>query len=214
MLLFAGLAPLVVLATGVLADSPLARDSLVTVPISKRIDLNGIPDFIKRDREHLRNLVKRGGHRRQFSTANKTPSVLLNNNGSIYVATIGIGEPATNCESCKFLPRKVSYTLTQDRLLVDSGSAMTWVGADKHRDYVKTKNSVNTKMSVVSIAPHRLMTKLKLNLVCQNITYDNGFFNGNFTLQEPVWYIHVLSQVFCTMIQLRFPKVSTLLSNT
>ena len=151
MLLFAGLALLAVLATGV------AADSLITVPISKLTDFNGMPDFIKRDREHLRNLVKRGGHRRQSSTVNEPPSILLNNTGGIYVATIGIGEPATNCEWCKFLPLKVSYTLTQDRLLVDSGSAVTWVGADKH--YVKTKSSVNTKMSVVSIAPHRLMTK-------------------------------------------------------
>ena len=119
MLLFAGFAPLVVLATGVAADFPLARDSLITVPISKRIDFNGIPDFIKRDREHLRDLVKRGGHRRQFSTANKTPSILLNNTGGIYVATIGIGEPATNCESCNFcLARSLILLPKTDSLLI------------------------------------------------------------------------------------------------
>jgi hypothetical protein len=97
MLLFAGFAPLVVLATGVVADSSPARDSIITFPISKRLNFNGIPDFTKRDRDHLRNLVKRGGHRRQSSTVNKTPDIPLNNTGGIYVATIGVGDPPTNC---------------------------------------------------------------------------------------------------------------------
>ena len=131
MLLFAGLAPLVVLATGVVADSSLARDSFIRFPISKRLNFNGIPDFTKRDQDHLRNLVKCGGHRRQSSAVNKTPDIPLNNTGGIYVATIGVGDPPTNCESCKFLHRIVSYSLAQDRLLVDSGSALTWVGANK-----------------------------------------------------------------------------------
>jgi hypothetical protein len=111
LLLAAVLAPLVVLAAGVVADSTPARDSLIKVPITKRTNFNGIPDFAKRDREHLRNRVKRGGHRRQSSTINKVPSIPLNNTGGIYVATIGIGEPATNCECCKFLPRMVSNIL-------------------------------------------------------------------------------------------------------
>jgi hypothetical protein len=111
LLLAAILVPLVVLATGVVADSTPARDSLIKVPISKRTNFNGIlPDFAKRDREHLRNLVKRSGHRRKCSTGNKTPpSIPLNNTGGIYVATIGVGEPATNCEYFDFLPRMVPY---------------------------------------------------------------------------------------------------------
>jgi hypothetical protein len=111
MLLLTGLAPLVVLVTGVVADPSLARDSLITVPISQRMNFNGIPDFTRRGREHSRNLVKRGGHRRQSSTVNKTPDISLNNTGGIYVATIGIGEPATECESRKFLPRMVPYLI-------------------------------------------------------------------------------------------------------
>jgi len=184
MLLFAGLAPLAVLATGVVADSSLARDSLVKFPISKRMNFNGKPEFAKRDRDHLRSLVKRHGHRDQSPTVNKTPDIPLNNTGGIYVATIGVGDPPTNCESCKFLPRMVSYILAQDQLLVDSGSAITWVGANKH--YVKTKSSVKTKDFVVSIASHRLMTQLKPNLVRQNTTYANGFFIGKSTSQEPI----------------------------
>jgi hypothetical protein len=111
MLLLAALAPLVVLATGVIAGPPLARDSLIRVPITQRTNFNGIPDFTTRGREHMRNLVKRGGHRRQSSTVNKTPSIPLNYTGGVYVATIGVGEPAKNCESCKSLPRMVTYNL-------------------------------------------------------------------------------------------------------
>ena len=101
LLLLAGLAPsLVVLAAGVVADPPFARDTLLTVPISKRINYNGIYDLTKRDREHFTNLVKRGGgHRRQSSNINKIPSILINNTGIGYVATIAVGSPPTNCES-------------------------------------------------------------------------------------------------------------------
>jgi hypothetical protein len=184
MFLLAGLAPLVVLATGVVADSSVARDSLIRFPISKRINFNGILDFSRRDREHLSNLVKRSGHQRQSSIVNKTSNIPLNNTGGIYVATIGVGEPATNCESCRFLPSMVSYILAQDRLIVDSGTALTWVGANN--PYVETKSSVKTEDSAVSIASHGLMTQLKLNLVRQNITYSKGFFTGKSTSQEPI----------------------------
>lgn len=78
----------------------------------------------------------------------------------------------------------VPYILAKDRLIVDSGSALTWVGANK--PYVKTKSSVKTKDSAVSIASHGLMTQLKLNLVRQNITYSSGFFTGKLTLQGPI----------------------------
>ncbi|KAI0279620.1 acid protease [Russula aff. rugulosa BPL654] len=140
LLLLARLAPLVVLATGHLTDPSLARASLLKVPISKRIDFNGRSDFTKRDREHLRNLVRRGGHRRRSSTVNKITDIALNNTGGIYVANVSVGDPPANYQ-----------------LLVDSGSAITWVGANKH--YVETKSSVKTKNSV-------------------NIAYNIGSFTG------------------------------------
>ena len=113
MFLSAGLAPLVMLAMGLVADPSLALAShyLLTVPISRHVDFNGISDFTKKDREHLRNLVKRGRHRRQSSTVNKVANIPLNNTGGIYVATIGVGTPPTSCGSCIFLPSMVSYIL-------------------------------------------------------------------------------------------------------
>jgi hypothetical protein len=57
------------------------------------------------------------------------------------------------------------------------------VGANKDNPYVETKSSVKTKDSAVSIALHGLMSQLNLNLVCQDITYNNGFFQGKFTSQ-------------------------------
>jgi hypothetical protein len=105
MLLSAGLASLVVLATGVVADPSLAiaRDSLIRVPISKHINFKGIPDFTKRDRDHLRNLVKRCGHRHQSPTVNKTPNIPLDNIGGIYVATIGVGDLSPKTDSSLIL---------------------------------------------------------------------------------------------------------------
>ena len=145
-LVVAGFAPLVALATSIVADPSVARDSLITVPISKHI--NRAPDFIKRDREHLRSLVRRG-HRWQSLTVNKSPDTPLNNTGGIYVATIEVGEPATKCESFQLLPRMIPYILTLDQLLVDTGSAITWVGANTGKPYVQTKSSVKTHNSAV-----------------------------------------------------------------
>ena len=79
---------------------------------------------------------------------------------------------------------RVTYILAQDQLLVDSGSATTWVGANKA--YVETKSSVKTKDSVVSIASYKFMTQLKFKLARQNITYNRGFFTGKFTSQESI----------------------------
>jgi hypothetical protein len=150
MLLVAGLAPLVVLATSVVANPSVARDSLITVPISKHINFNGAPDFIKRDREHLKNLVRRG-RRWQSLAVNKTPDITLNNTGGIYVATIGVGEPATKCEFFQLLPRIIPYILNLDQFLVDTGSAITWVGANTGNPYVQTKSSVKTHNSAVGL---------------------------------------------------------------
>jgi hypothetical protein len=217
MFLFVGLALLVVLATGLLAEPSLAHHSLIKVPISKRTTgFNGISDFAKRDREHLRNLVarKRDCARRQSSTASKIVDIPLNNTGGIYVATIGVGDPKKECESCRFLPRMVSYIPAQDRLIVDTGSGFTWVGANTANPYVKTKSSVKTKDSVVSVMSYGLTTQLKVNdPVRQDITYSNGFFTGKFTSQELILYIHVPSQALFTTIQLRFPKILLFLSS-
>ena len=101
LLLLTGVAPLIALAAGFVADPLLTRHSLLTVPITRHVEFNGISDFTKRDREHLRNLVKRGRHRRQSSTASKVANTPLNNTGGIYVATIAVGNPPTNCASCE-----------------------------------------------------------------------------------------------------------------
>jgi hypothetical protein len=98
MFLLARLAPLVVLATGLVAGPSLARASLLKMPISKRSDFNA--DFVKRDREHLRNLVKRGVHQRQSSTVNEIADIPLTNIGGIYAATVSVGDPPTSCEFC------------------------------------------------------------------------------------------------------------------
>jgi hypothetical protein len=212
MFLSAGLAPLVMLAMALVAEPSLA---LFKVPISRQVDPIGISDFAKRDREHLRNLVKRGRHRRQASTASKVVDIPLNNTGGIYVATISVGDPSKECECCKFLPRMVPYILAQDRLLVDTGSAITWVGANPANPYVVTKSSVKTKDSGVSVMSYGLTTQLKVDdPVRQNITYSNGFFAGKFASQEHIRYIHVVSQVLYTTIRLRFPKVLVFLSST
>lgn len=62
-----------------------------------------------------------------------------------YTASVGIGSPVTHCTSysiassdhSKFFPRLL------DKLLIDTGSSNTWVGA--HKKYIKTHTSKKTK---------------------------------------------------------------------
>jgi hypothetical protein len=143
------LAPFVVLATRAVANpAPNFENATgITIPIAKRIRVgsNATVNIVQRDDMRLRLLLGRGQNLKSLS-----PGVLLNEVlGATYAATIGIGQPPTYCESCQFLPHMVSYILILDQLLVDTGSANTWVGANK--SYVITNSSMKTSDSFVSI---------------------------------------------------------------
>ena len=142
------LAPFVVLATRAVANpTPNFENATgITIPIAKRIRVgsNATVNIVQRDDMRLRLLLDRGQNLKSLS-----PGVLLNEvQGVTYAATIGIGQPPTYCESCQFLPHVVSYILILDQLLVDTGSANTWVGA---KSYVVTNSSMKTSDSFVSI---------------------------------------------------------------
>ncbi|KAF8470920.1 family A1 protease [Russula ochroleuca] len=122
MLLVAALAPLVVLATTVVADPNAIPNSPISIslPITKQINLTGTFHPSQRDQNRWMNLLTGG----QASTSEIT-EVPLTYSIIAYSANIGVGDPPTY------------YSLT-----VDTGSANTWVGANK--PYSKTKTSVKT----------------------------------------------------------------------
>jgi hypothetical protein len=146
MLLIASLTPLVVLATRAAAGSTVIRDYPISLPISRHLSHNGNLGIIQSDQKHLNNLVSDGKH------SSSTHSLPLNNTGIVYSASVGIGDPPTYCESYQFSPRIISYSYTMpilDSLILDTGSANTWVGASK--EYQVTSSSVKTGDFVVRI---------------------------------------------------------------
>jgi cathepsin E len=146
MLLLAPLAPFVVLATRVVAGPTVDDDNLVSVPITKRISSVGTLKVVQNDNKRSRFLLKGGQQDESL-----IPDVPLNDASFAYTADIAVGDPPTLCESCQFRPRMVSYILILDQLIVDTGSSNTWVGLNKN--FVKTKTSMETSSSFVSIMP-------------------------------------------------------------
>jgi cathepsin E len=149
MLLIASLTPLVVLATGVAAIPTVIRDnSHISLPISRHLNHNGKLGIIQRDWKRLNNLVSDG---KRSSAWHETHNLPLNDTGIVYSASVGIGDPPTHCESHQFLSGIMSYSHMpiSDNLVLDTGSANTWVGANKK--YQVTSSSVKTGDFVVRI---------------------------------------------------------------
>ena len=142
--LIASLAPLALLATSVAANPTVVQldNTPVTLPFALRINFTGTPDLVRRDQARARQFAKQ--------SSSSTSDVVVTNSGVDYVASVGVGSPATYCASYQLIPDKVSYTPFLDSLIIDTGSSNTWVGARK--PYVKTKTSAKTYNSVVSIS--------------------------------------------------------------
>ena len=103
MLLLATLAPFIVLATRVVESPTTGGDKLVSIPITKRISPAGTLNVVQKDNKRARFLLKGGQQHESL-----TPDVLLDDTGDIYTADIAIGDPPTQCESCRFRLRVVS----------------------------------------------------------------------------------------------------------
>jgi hypothetical protein len=160
-LIFTALAPFLVLARKHhRVPHNCFLSGIPRLPISKQI---GKANPIHGDRNRFNNLIK-VGQQYNSSTSGAVPELALNNNGSNFLAEVGIGDPPTFCESCRFLPVMASYMHMLDRLIVDTGSSSTWVGANK--SYVETATSVKTSELEVSIVVTLgLSEQLKLKLV-------------------------------------------------
>src|SRR5579863_10094577 len=147
MLLVASLAPFVVLANTVAANPTVVHDSPISLPLARYINATGAAgDLVRRDRERARRFVKQSS----ILTPELTSSVEVTDAGNFYTASVGVGTPPTYCRSCYFGPCIISHTPFSDNLVVDTGSSITWVGAQI--SYVSTNTSVKTSNSVVSTA--------------------------------------------------------------
>src|SRR6267154_3680599 len=128
-----------------IAASPVdVRNSVITLPITRRLNTsNGTINILEHDRAHaaaLKGISASPLDRRDAS-------ILIINVAFHYIANVVIGNPP---HPCKFnLEREIaaanglSYT---DELVIDTGSANTWIGANTK--YVETSTSVNTGKEV------------------------------------------------------------------
>ncbi|KAG1885554.1 aspartic peptidase domain-containing protein [Suillus subluteus] len=116
----ASLLIIILLALSIAASPFEIRDSLITLPISRRLNVSDGPiKLLQHDQARVAAL-KAGHHPGSPPVTN----VVVN-----YIAKVGVGSPPT------------TYNL-----VVDTGSSNTWVGAGTA--YVKTSTSVNTGQPV------------------------------------------------------------------
>jgi cathepsin E len=119
------------LAMAVAANPVLVQRSLVTLPISKRVNITSAKQLLQHDQARAQAL-KAKGQAKVTGISLQGDAVIssqANNEAVSYIAAIGVGSPATTYQ-----------------LIVDTGSSNTWVGATQA--YVKTSTSVQTSNSV------------------------------------------------------------------
>ncbi|KAI9070296.1 acid protease [Trametes sanguinea] len=132
--MLAGLLPFVVLsvAAAVAASPVVIRESPVTLPIARRVNATSARELMKMDQARAKVLKEKGlaAAGKDSASFRKTArdaifNVPITDTGLYYTTNVGIGTPPTQ------------YTL-----LVDTGSASTWIGAGQ--PYKRTSSSVDT----------------------------------------------------------------------
>ncbi|KAJ6489065.1 aspartic peptidase domain-containing protein [Mycena sanguinolenta] len=131
------LLPAILIALHVAAEPVVVKDSIITLPISRRLNFTGTSTILQKDMARIRTLISRKAAKHSARGIISEP---VSNQGVTYTASIGVGNPAT------------TY-----KLLVDTGSSNTWVGAGQK--YVETRTSTNTNLPVA-------------------VRYGSGYFSG------------------------------------
>ncbi|KAJ3533256.1 hypothetical protein NM688_g7307 [Phlebia brevispora] len=124
----------IVVATLAAATNPIiARQSSVTLPFAKVVNVTGTPNILKIDQARIKAL-KQGTYPAPKNATQGAPpiSIPATNQGIIYSASVGVGSPATYYD-----------------LIVDTGSSNTWAGANPDKPYVVTSSSVDTGLGII-----------------------------------------------------------------
>ncbi|EIM87245.1 family A1 protease [Stereum hirsutum FP-91666 SS1] len=124
----------IILATALnVAASPthVVRDSLVTLPFAKVVNVTSPAHLIKHGQARARLLRDKARAKQQGLSSDAVVSAPAENEAVSYVANVAVGSPATTYQ-----------------LIVDTGSSNTWVGAGKA--FVRTGTSTPT-INAVSV---------------------------------------------------------------
>ncbi|KAJ7239393.1 aspartic proteinase [Mycena haematopus] len=115
-----------IFAVRVVAGPVLVKDSIVTLPISRFFNFTGTRTIVQKDIARAQAFNSRKAAK---NDARQVISEPVNNMVVSYIASIGVGSPAT------------TYNL-----LIDTGSSNTWLGAGQK--YVRTSTSMETDQEV------------------------------------------------------------------
>jgi len=129
------------------AANPVQLDRpLVTLPLTRRLNLTSVHNLVRHDQARAKALKLRGSKVAGRAVINEQ----VDNQAVTYIASVNVGSPATTCKYTYLFSRPLSHsvnTLFIVDLLIDTGSSNTWVGATT--PYKQTSTSVKTSNSVV-----------------------------------------------------------------
>jgi hypothetical protein len=151
----APLTSLILLALSVKASPIVVRNTLVSLSFARQLNATGPNGLVLRDQARAKHLVSLSKAKQSDGlSADAIVGLDVTNAASAYRTSVGVGSPATFCESrrpifiIEFIIDSIPY-YPLDTLIIDTGSANTWIGAGK--PYVRTNTSVQTNDQVVSI---------------------------------------------------------------
>ncbi|KAF8515017.1 aspartic peptidase domain-containing protein [Hysterangium stoloniferum] len=121
------------------------RESPITVDIVARVGIRGFKNLVERDRTRAHQLIQAA-----FKDAGRPIGGGASKREAHSV-------PITNGAIEYFIPVDIGTPPTKYQLLIDTGSANTWIGAAK--SYTVTRTSVDTKQNI-------------------SVTYGSGSFTG------------------------------------
>lgn len=102
---------LITLALAVSANPIVVRDSLVRVPFGKNVNVTSPEQILAADQARAAALRAHGQARASGKlTKDAVISVGVQNQAVTYVATVGVGSPATDCKSRPLCANNTSFT--------------------------------------------------------------------------------------------------------
>jgi cathepsin E len=97
-------------AVGVAANSVVIRQGPVTLPLARRVNVTGPNDLVQKDRARAKHIIANAQAKALGAHGSGTVvSAGVTNTGIRYEASVGIGNPATYCKSCRYDPHMESH---------------------------------------------------------------------------------------------------------
>ena len=100
----AALTSLLLLSLSVEAKPVVIRDSLISLPFAKSVNVTSFPHLLKQDQARAKALRARAEAKLRGVQLSEDAVVSLSveNQAVVYTASVGVGSPATTCKTASF----------------------------------------------------------------------------------------------------------------